>query len=206
MNTKKLKLSHINKEEHQTLVDSKIIATLEKEFEFLKTEINTKNEIINKFFNNNIRKSNNDIMVGQTRNCDDTFNTSNSQSVCSAGKSEDSLVRFREGNIIRCNPSKRKIDDQLKNIRKEKHKEYRCAGHKSLSLENNKNKENQKQGDNLQDRNAGKNEPKETNSRSHWLSGTSTVVGDSMVNGIDEKRLTQNYGLVMLKFFTFQVQ
>ena len=123
------------------------------------------------------------------------------QSFCSVGKSEDSLVKFRRGNIIRCNPWKRKIDDQLKNIREEKHKEFFYAGHKSLSWENNKNKENQKQGDNLQDRNAGKNEPKETNSRSHLA-----VAGDSMVNGIDEKWLSQKHGLVMLKFFTFQVQ
>ena len=55
------------------------------------------------------------------------------QSFCSVGKSEDSLVKFRRGNIIRCNPSKRKIDDQLKNIREEKHKEFFYAGHKSLS-------------------------------------------------------------------------
>ena len=47
-------------------------------------------------------------------------------------------------NIISHNPSKRNVDDQLKTIREEKHKEYlHNTGHKSLSLENNqKNKEN----------------------------------------------------------------
>ena len=62
-------------------------------------------------------------------------------------------------NIISHNSSKRNTDDQLKTIREEKHKEYlHNAGHKSTSLENNKNNENSKQCDNLQD----KNQPKET--------------------------------------------
>ena len=49
----KQKLDLNNKEEYQTLVDKRIIATLEKEIEFLKTEICFKNEIINIFLNNN---------------------------------------------------------------------------------------------------------------------------------------------------------
>ena len=49
--TKKLNLH--NKEEYQTLVDRRIIDTLEKEIEFLRKEICSKNEIINKFLNNN---------------------------------------------------------------------------------------------------------------------------------------------------------
>ena len=51
----KQKLDLHNKEEYQTLVDKRIIATLEKEVEFLKTEICSKNEIINTFLNNNIQ-------------------------------------------------------------------------------------------------------------------------------------------------------
>ena len=46
-------LNQHHKEKYKTLVDKRLIATLEKEIEFLKTEINIKNEIINKFFNNN---------------------------------------------------------------------------------------------------------------------------------------------------------
>ena len=61
----KQKLDLQNKEEHQTLVDKRIIATLEKEVEFLKTEICSENEIINKFLNNNIQKNNNDNMEGE---------------------------------------------------------------------------------------------------------------------------------------------
>ena len=41
-----------NKDEHQTLVDERIITILEREIEFLKTEIFTKNGIFNKILNN----------------------------------------------------------------------------------------------------------------------------------------------------------
>ena len=77
----KQKLDLHNKEEYQTLVDKRIIATLEKEVEFLKTEICSKNEIINKFLNNNIQKNNNDNMEGEIWNFGDTCNTSDSHYV-----------------------------------------------------------------------------------------------------------------------------
>ena len=64
-------------------MNKRIIATLEKETEFLKTKICTKNEIINKVFNNNTQKNNNDNMEGEIWDFCDTFNTSDSQSVCS---------------------------------------------------------------------------------------------------------------------------
>ena len=48
-------------------------------------------------------------MQGKIWDFDDTFNTSDSQSVCSTGKSGDSLVKFRDINIINHNPSKRNI-------------------------------------------------------------------------------------------------
>ena len=133
-------------------------------------------------------------MEGETWGFNDIFNTSDSQSVCSASTSEGSLVKLSDVNIINHNPWKRNIDDQLKIIRKEKHKEYlHNAGHKSLSLKNNKTNENSKQCNDLQDRNVDKYGPKETNYQSHWPLGTCTIVGDSMVNGID----------VNAKFFYF---
>ena len=64
------------KEKYQTLVDKRIIATLEKETEFLKIEICSKNEIINTFLNNNTQKNKNDIMEGKIWDFGDTFNTS----------------------------------------------------------------------------------------------------------------------------------
>ena len=63
------------KEKYQTLVDKRIIATLEKETEFLKIEICSKNEIINTFLNNNTQKNKNDIMEGKIWDFGDTFNT-----------------------------------------------------------------------------------------------------------------------------------
>ena len=193
---KKQKLNLHNKEEYHTLVNKRIIATLEKEIEFLKTEICSKNELINKFLNNNTQKNNNNNMERDLWEFGDTFNTFDSQSVCSTGKSGDLLVKFSDVNIISHNPSKRNIDDQLM-IREEKHKEYlHNAGRKSQSLENNKNNENSKQCDNLQDRNVDKNQPKETNNRSPWPSSTCVIVGDSMENGIDQKRLSEKHGNV----------
>ena len=163
----KQKLDLHNKEEYQTLVDKRIIATLEKEIEFLKTEICSKNEIINKFLNNNTQKNNNDNTEGEIWDFGDTCNTSDSYSVCSTVKSRDLLAKFSEINIISHEPSKRNIGDQLKTIREEKHKEYlHNAGRKSPSLENNKYNENPKQWDNLQDRNVDKNQQKETNNKS----------------------------------------
>ena len=46
------------------------------------------------------------------------------------------------------------------------------------------------------------NKTAETNKESHWPSITFAIVGDFMVNGIDEKKL-QKHG--MPKFFTFRV-
>ena len=111
--------------------------------------------------------------------------------------------RFSDINIISHNPSKRNIDDQLKTIREENHKEYlHNAGLKSPSLENNKNNKNSKQCDNLQDRHVDKNYPNETNNKSFWPSGTYVIVDDSMVNGIDEKRLSKKHGNVKVFHFS----
>ena len=140
----------------------KIIAKLEKEIEFLKIEISSKNEIINKFLNNNTHKNNNVNMEGEIWGLGDIINTFDSQFVCSAGKSGDSIVKFSDVNIISHNPSK-----QLKTIREKKHKEYlHNAGCKSLSLEKNKNNKKLKLCNNLQDRSVDKNEPKKTNNQS----------------------------------------
>ena len=124
-------------------------------------------------------------------NFGDTFNTFDSQSVWSTEKSKDSLVKFNDVKIMSHNPSKRNIDDQLETIKEEKHKEYFFnAGCKSPFLDNNKNNQNSKQCNNLQGRNEDENQPKETNNKSLWPSGNCVIVGDSMVNDIDEKRLS----------------
>ena len=115
----------------------------------------------------------------EMKNFGDTFSTFDSQSVFSTCKSGDSLVKFMDVNIISNKSSKRIIDYQLKANRDEKHKEYLWGIIKLTKYP--------KQCDNLQDRNVDKSKTKETNNQSPWPSGTPVIVGDSMVNSIDEK-------------------
>ena len=63
-NEVKQKLSLHNQEEYQTVVDKKLITNLEREIEFLKSEISTKNEIIKKLLDN-IRQNKSCSMVGK---------------------------------------------------------------------------------------------------------------------------------------------
>ena len=89
-------------------MNKRIIATLGKETEFLKTKICSRNEIINKYLNNNTKKSNNDNTDGEIWDFGDTFNTSDSHSVCSTVKSRDSPAKFGEINVISQEPAKKK--------------------------------------------------------------------------------------------------
>ena len=106
------------------MADKKLIPNLEKEIEFLKSEISTKNEIIKKLLNNNIRQNKNCSMVGKTWDFDVTYETSNSESTCSISNSEDSILESRDVNTVNTKISSMSIDDQLKIIRKEKHQEH----------------------------------------------------------------------------------
>ena len=115
----------------------------------------------------------------EMKNFGDTFSTFDSQSVFSTCNSGDSLVKFIDANIISNKSSKRIIDYQLKANREEKHKEYLWGIIKLTKYP--------KQCDNLQDRNVDKSKTKETNNQSPWPCGTPVIVGDSMVNSIDEK-------------------
>ena len=63
-NEVKQKINLQNQEEYQTAVDKKLIANLESEIEFLKSDISTKNEIIKKLLNNDIRQNKSCNMVG----------------------------------------------------------------------------------------------------------------------------------------------
>ena len=66
---------------------------------------------------------------------------------------------------------------------------------------NDRDKTNE-QPNNTHDKNEVKNEQDEKVNQSCWPSGTCVIVGDSMVNGINQKRLSQKYGNV--KPFHFQ--
>ena len=48
------------------MADKKLTTNLEKQIEFLKSEISTKNKIIKKLLNNDIRENKNCNMVGET--------------------------------------------------------------------------------------------------------------------------------------------
>lgn len=87
----KQKLSLYIKEEDQAFVYKMIIVTLEKE---------------TKFLNSNTQKNNKDNIEGEKWDFGESFSTSDSQAVCSAGKSGDSLVTFSDVNIISHKPSK----------------------------------------------------------------------------------------------------
>ena len=201
-NEVKQKTNLHNQEEYQTVVDKKLITNLEREIEFLKSEISIKNEIIKKLLNNDIRQNKNCNMVGETWNFDVTHETSDCESTCSISNSEDSIVESRDVNTLNTKSSGMSIDDQLKTIRKEKHQEYLLnTGCKSPSSENTKNNKNAKQFSDQQAKKENINEAEETNKEFHWPLGTCGIVGDSMVNGIDKKRL-QKHGNVKVFYFS----
>ena len=101
-----------------TLVDKKIIANLEKEIHFLKTEIETKNKIIKNFIKNDSHR-------------DENYNVPQDRQFWEFTRmSSDS-----DTNEI--NTMNRNIDEQLKTVREEKHKEYlQNTSRKSPSQEN----------------------------------------------------------------------
>ena len=68
-----------NQERNQTVVDKKLITNLKREIEFLISKISTKNEIIKKILNNDIRQNKSCNMVGETRVFDVTHEVMASQ-------------------------------------------------------------------------------------------------------------------------------
>ena len=141
-------------------------------------------------------------MVEETWDFDITHETSDSQSTCSTSTSENSIVKSREVNTVNTEITNMSIDDQLKMIREEKHQEYLLSTNcKSSSLENTNNNKNTKQFCDPQARKENLNETAEINKEFHWLSGTCAIVRDSMVNGIDEKKL-QKHGSVKVFYFS----
>ena len=191
-----------NQEEYQTVADKKLITNLEREFEFLKSEISTKNEIIKKLLNNDIHQNKSCNMVGETWDFDVPHETSDSESMCNISNSEDSIVESRVVNTVNNKISSMSINDQLKMIREEKHQEYLLnTGCKSPYSENTKNNKNTKQFSDPQTTKENVNKVAETNKEFHWPSGSCAIVGDSMVNGIDEKKF-QKHGNVKVFYFS----
>ena len=200
-NEVKQKLNLHNQKEYQTVLDKKLITNLEREIEFLQSEISTKNEIIKKILNN-IRQNKSGSMFGETWDFDVTHETSDSQSTCSTSNSEDSIVESRDVNTVNTEIANMSIDYQLKLIKEETHQEYLLnTGCKSPSMENTKNNENTKQFCDPQTRKGTLNEIVETSKEFHWPSGTCVIVGESMVKGIEEKKLQKHGNFKVFYFF-----
>ena len=163
-NEVKQRINLHNQEEYQTVIVEKLITNLEREIEFFKSEISSKNEITKKLLNNDIRQNKSWNMAGETWDFDVPHETSDSESTCSISNLEDSIVESRDANTVNTKISSMTIDDQLKIIREEKHQEYILnTGCKSPSSENTKNNKNTKQFSDPQARKENINEAAETN-------------------------------------------
>ena len=130
-NKMRQKINLYNQDEHQTLVDKRVIANLEKEIHFLKIEIETKNEIIKKFIKNDPHRYENSNVPqdGQIR----VFTHISNES---------------DANVIKT--VNRNIDKQLKAIREEKPKQYlqntsrKSPSQESIVIETNKKNDRDK--------------------------------------------------------------
>ena len=112
------KINLYSQDERQTLFDKSTIANLEKEIHFLKTEIETKNEIIRNVIKNDSHRDENYNIPQNGQFWEFTCISSDSET------NEISTVN-------------RNIDEQLKAIKEEKHKEYlKNTSRKSQSQEN----------------------------------------------------------------------
>ena len=186
------KINLYSLDEHQTLVDKRIIANLEKEIHFLKTEIETKNEITKNFIKNDSHRNENKNVPQDGQICESDVHEyerseSDPISTCDTYAAYDTRMSS-DSNTNEINTVNKNNDEQLKTIREEKHKEY---------LQKTSRKPND-----THDNNEVKSEQDERDNQFRWLSGTFAIVGDSMVNGIDEKRLSQKYGNVKVFHFS----
>ena len=159
------KINLYSQDEHQTLVDKRIIANLEKEIHFLKTEIEAKNDIIKNFIKNDShRDENNNVPQDE-------------QIRVFTHKSNDP-----DTNVI--NTVNRNIDEQLKAFREEKHKQYlQNTSRKSESQENIVIEINEKNGRDKTDEQPNDAHNKITNNdindrdnQCSWPSGTCAVL------------------------------
>ena len=153
-----------------------MIANLEKVVHFLKTEIETKNEPIKNF------RITMFLEMGKFR-----------------------YLHAYQVTKISMNTN---IDKQLKAIREEKHKEYlqntsrKSPPRENIVIEANEKNDRDETNEQPNDKNEVKNKQDERGNQYCWPSGTCAIVGDSMVNGIDEKRLSQKYGNVKIFHFS----
>ena len=155
------KINLCSQDEHQTLVDKRIIANLEKEIHFLKTEIERKNEIIKNFIKNDShRNENNNVpQDGKIWESDEhEYERSESDliSTCDTYAAYDTRTSS-DPNTNEINTVNRNIDEQLKAIREEKHKEHlqntsrKSPSQKNIVIETNEKNDRDKTNERLND-------------------------------------------------------
>ena len=175
-----------NKQEND-LVNSntEIIKSLEKELEFLKQELVNKNKLIelymSKIFGNGKDNSNGsnfdldtDLSTLNSKLIDETINS------CSSNILESSVSKTNCGSnlstpqiseeYVQEKNVKKKLDEQLADIRKQLHENYNSFKSKSELLHYHK-----------------KTPP---TTPTQWAKGTTLIAGDSMLHEIDENRLS----------------
>ena len=80
---------------------------------------------------------------------------------------------------------------------------FHCTSYENIVIETNeKNDRDNKQPNDTHDNNEAKSKQDERHNQFRWPSGTCAIVGDSMVNEIDEKRLSQKYDNVKVFHFS----
>ena len=161
------KINLYSQDEHQTLVDKRIIANLEKEFHFLKNEIEAKNDIIKNFIKNDSHRDENNN-VPQDEQIRVFTHISNDP----------------DTNVI--NTVNRNIDEQLKSIREEKHKQYlpntsrKSPSQENIVIETNEKNDRDKTNEQPNDTHnkITKNDINVSISQWCWPSGTCAIIAD----------------------------
>ena len=109
-------------------------------------------------------------------------------------------------NII--NNVKRNIDEQLKAIREEEHKKYlqntsrESSSQQNIAIETNEMNDKTNEQPNDTHNKITNSDINDRDNQCYWPSKTCAIVGDSMINRIDEKRFLQKFGNVKVFHFS----
>ena len=109
-------------------------------------------------------------------------------------------------NII--NNVKRNIDEQLKAIREEEHKKYlqntsrESSSQQNIAIETNEMNDKTNEQPNDRHNKITNSDINDRDNQCCWPSKTCAIVGDSMINRIDEKRFLQKFGNVKVFHFS----
>ena len=103
---------------------------------------------------------------------------------------------------------KRNIDEQLKAIREEEHKKYlqntsrESSSQQNIAIETNEMNDKTNEQPNDTHNKITNSDINDRDNQCYWPSKTCAIVGDSMINRIDEKRFLQKFGNVKVFHFS----